>query len=261
MWKFVSFSIWIDLSTLISQISLFSITRATHDTKSKAIFSDAPRPLARVFPVTVSWRPKANKIATDACPWGFAGVLFGKLQARGVVRCSTHRARSLQIQGQRRVVHAQHHLGSPRPPRGRCGHDCQVRGPWRASGVSHCHRSRAWCGSTATPPTSMLLPGNLPQTPSWACTQWGSRLTSGVYLADYLMICHGCGPLSHTFYRCPSSACHGNRLQIGIVGSGNPLLQSAGAEHRQENSHRRGAEASCVSRALLLVAALLTLRV
>ena len=34
--------------------------------------------------------------------------------------------------------------------------------------------------------------------------------------------------LSHTFYRCSSSACHGNRLQIGIVGSGSPLLQSAG---------------------------------
>ena len=127
-------------------------------------------------------------------PLGFCWCLVGEFQACGVVRYSTDKSRSSQIQGQRRVVQAQHHLGSPRPPRGRCGHDCQVHGPWRASGVIHCQRSRAWCGSTATPPTSMLLPRNLPQTPSWACTQWSSRLTSGVYLVDYLMICHGCGP-------------------------------------------------------------------
>ena len=33
-------------------------------------------PLVREFPLRQQWSPAGDYIATDACPWGFAGVLF-----------------------------------------------------------------------------------------------------------------------------------------------------------------------------------------
>ena len=33
-----------------------------------------------VFPVTASWAPEEDHFATDACPWGFAGVLFESIK-------------------------------------------------------------------------------------------------------------------------------------------------------------------------------------
>ena len=107
----------------------------------------------------------------------------------------------------------------------------------------------------------MLFSRNLPWTLSWAFTRWGLRLTPLEYPPVYQMICHGCGPLSRTFCRILSSACHGTRLQFGIVGSGRPPLQSTRTERWQESSHRRGTEATRVSCAFLLIVALLPLRV
>ena len=111
-------------------------------------------------------------------------------------------------------------------------------------------------GSPAGPSASALH-GRWPWTPSWACTLAGSRLTPRVYPTDNPMICHR--PLSRTVHRSLLSACHGIRVQIGIVGSGRPPLQSTGAGLWQVSSHRRGTGTSRASRAFLLVVALLTL--
>ena len=125
------------------------------------------------------------------------------------------------------------------------GSDCQGRGSWRASGLIHCKRSGARCCSPASPPTSTLLPGSWPWTPSWASAQWSSRLTSGVLPDDLSRM----WALSRTVYRSLLSACDGSRLQ-----SWKTAIASTGSEHWQESSHRLGTETSRVSRALLLVA-------
>jgi len=41
-----------------------------------ALFKGIHGPLVRDFPLHQQWSPDGDYIATDACPWGFAGVLF-----------------------------------------------------------------------------------------------------------------------------------------------------------------------------------------
>ena len=41
-----------------------------------ALFKGIHGPLVREFPLRQQWSPAGDYIATDACPWGFAGVLF-----------------------------------------------------------------------------------------------------------------------------------------------------------------------------------------
>jgi len=41
-----------------------------------ALFQGIHGPLVRDFPLHQQWSPAGDYIATDACPWGFAGVLF-----------------------------------------------------------------------------------------------------------------------------------------------------------------------------------------
>jgi len=41
-----------------------------------ALFKGIHGPLVRDFPLHQQWAPAGDYIATDACPWGFAGVLF-----------------------------------------------------------------------------------------------------------------------------------------------------------------------------------------
>ena len=77
---------------------------------------------------------------------------------------------------------------------------------------------------------------------------------------DNLIVCHESGPLIHHSHRNPLSACHGSKLQTGIVGSGRPPLRCTGAEHCQGSSHRRGTETSRVSHAVSTVVNLLVLR-
>jgi len=42
----------------------------------RALFKGIHGPLVRSFPLLQRWAPAGDYIATDACPWGFAGVLF-----------------------------------------------------------------------------------------------------------------------------------------------------------------------------------------
>ena len=41
-----------------------------------AFFKGLHGPLVRSFPLAVAMADEGNYVATDACPWGFAGVLF-----------------------------------------------------------------------------------------------------------------------------------------------------------------------------------------
>ena len=107
----------------------------------------------------------------------------------------------------RRTTFASSEPASGRPSTTQRG--CQGRGSWRASGLIHCKRSGARCCSPASPPTSTLLPGSWPWTPSWASAQWSSRLTSGVLPDDLSRM----WALSRTVYRSLLSACDGSRLQ------------------------------------------------
>ena len=82
----------------------------------------------------------------------------------------------------------------------------------------------------------------------------GSRLTSQVFPTDCLVVCHECQPLSRTFYHSLLGACHSKRLQMEIVGSGRLPLRSTGAEPL---AHTVGASRD--SHAVFLVVALLAL--
>ena len=153
----------------------------------QALFSEVLDPLVRVFPVAASWLPRPATLS--------------QMRALGVLPVSCSKVSSLWRGGHHQFVQAQHYLGSSRPRR--AVSVCQVRGYWRALGLTHCQRSGAWYGSPASPPTSTLLPGSWPWTLSWACTQWASRLTSQAVPTDYLTICHERGLLSRTFNRSP----------------------------------------------------------
>ena len=59
-----------------------------------ALFKGIHGPLVRSFPLLQHWAPSGDYIATDACPWGFAGVLF---KTHGMVRYIAHDGRPTQI--------------------------------------------------------------------------------------------------------------------------------------------------------------------
>ena len=48
-----------------------------------ALLRQVRGPLVRVFPFVEHWAPVGDYLATDACPWGFAGVLFKDFQPVG----------------------------------------------------------------------------------------------------------------------------------------------------------------------------------
>ena len=137
-----------------------------------------------------------------SCPCGFGGVLFERFKA---VAWYTAPITKNDLRKFRASIGASKHNTT-----WLWGSDCQGRGSWRASGLIHCKRSGARCCSPASPPTSTLLPGSWPWTPSWASAQWSSRLTSGVLPDDLSRM----WTLSRTVYRSLLSACDGSRLPV-----------------------------------------------
>ena len=98
----------------------------------------------------------------------------------------------------------------------------KVSNLWR--GTLRLSRRTTFASSEPDSPASLSTPTFLPESWRWtrsrAYTQWASRLTSQAFQTDCLVICRECGPVSRTFCCSPSTAGHGSRLQIGIVGAG-----------------------------------------
>ena len=169
-------------------------------------------------------------------PLGFCLRAVRKFQACGVVRYSTHEGGKLQ------------------PSSWPCGSGCQVRGYCCASLSAFRSMVRL---SSKTTDLNVVAPELAVDAVLDLCSV--GLPTHIPFPTDYLRICRECGTLSHKFYRSLLGACHGSRLQIGIVGSGRPPLRSTGTEHWQGSSYRRGGGISRVSHAVFLVVALLAL--
>ena len=174
--------------------------------------------------------PEGNFFATDACPRSFAGVLFERFKPV-----------AWALRHSRRTTFARSEPASDRPST-----------------------------DSLSALRSMVRLSSKPADLNVVAQELALDAVLGLQSLDLAthipgvshslpVFCHGCGPLRRTSHRCLSSACHGNRLQIGIVGSGRPPLQSTGAEHWQESSHRRG-EATRVSCAFLLIVVLLSVQ-
>ena len=137
----------------------------------EALLSEVPGPLLNLFAVTASWAFEGNYVATDTCPWGFAGVLFESFKPVAWYATPLTKNDLRKFRASIGASKDNTYLGSSRLPRGRAALVARYgSGSWRASGLIHCQPSKACCGSPTSAPTSTLLPRGLPWTPSGACT-------------------------------------------------------------------------------------------
>ena len=148
---------------------------------------------------------RGNNVATDRCPWGYAGVLFESFKPEAW--CATPLTKH--------DLQAQHFLVSSRPPRGRAALVARYKGAgarrvWFNVVAQELALDAVLCFYTVGIATH--IPGVSNKLPGDFATE--------------------CGPLSRTFYHSPLSACHGSRLQIGIVG----LLEDRRCEAQERNT-------------------------